>query len=176
MFLIFISWFSTHLSITFRNSGEYFKDRSGVFLSSTFVFVIGNAIVVTLFAKTSKSSGPDYAGSDFYDELVKNSERKQSLCEENEFDSKKHCVAETEVIWRSKLESLKRQRCDKSSHQLSRSETEKCRKSLYTDENPARTSYAEDKMSNVEFKKRVEAFIARQQRLRREEEPLFVVL
>lgn len=176
MFLIFIFWFSTHLLITFRNSGKYFKDLSGVFFSSRFVFVIGNAIVITLLAKSSKSSSPDCAGFDLYDEFVKKSERKQSLCEENTFDAQKHCAAETKVIQRSKSESLKRERCDKASHQLRRSETEKCRNSVYTYENPARTSYAADNMSNEEFKKTVEAFIARQQRLRREEESFFVLL
>lgn len=73
-------------------------------------------------------------------------------------------------IQRSQSENLKQQEC--GGRELRRSATVKCGGRVDNEEKPAAlvSSYKEDEMSNEEFRRTVEAFIARQQRALREEE------
>ncbi|KAF9620095.1 hypothetical protein IFM89_010745 [Coptis chinensis] len=71
--LVLVSWFSTSLPFTFKMFSVYFKDFCSVLVSSVFVFVVGNAIVLTLILKSGKFSGAKDTGNDFYEEYVKNS-------------------------------------------------------------------------------------------------------
>lgn len=71
---------------------------------------------------------------------------------------------------RSKSEKMEVVQRENPDRELRRSETEKCKKIVELREDTRNSSYPEDGMSNEEFRQTVEAFIARQQRLRREEE------
>lgn len=79
-------------------------------------------------------------------------------------------------IQRSQSENLKRavqqQQQECAGRELRRLATVKCRGHVDNEEKPAvlGSSYKEDEMSNEEFRRTVEAFIARQQRALREEE------
>ncbi|KAL6963846.1 hypothetical protein U1Q18_034852 [Sarracenia purpurea var. burkii] len=175
-FLVMISRFSVQLSFGFKHSGECFRGLVAPLFSPRFVFVIGNAIVIVLVLKSGWLSSRDSAGSkigtDFCEEYVKNSVKNQIVNGvENEYRRRENSVmADTRKdggrrIYRSQSEILNGEGGEKPHRQLSRSATERCRKSI-----SAVTSYKEDEMSSEEFRRTVEAFIARQQRYLREEE------
>ncbi|KAF8405262.1 hypothetical protein HHK36_010163 [Tetracentron sinense] len=199
--LILLSWLSARLPIAVKISGDYFRDLFDVLVSPRFVFLVGNAIVITLFAKSGQFSSPNTtgnnAGSDFYGEFVENKvkhdkfrtdgpasaselaeivyEDKQIVCEENTVTPSypdivttvTNTAPDTKIYRRSQSENLKREMYEK----FQRSETEKCWKIMNHGEYPAEMSYREDTntMSNEEFRRKIEGFIARQVRFHREE-------
>ncbi|KAL1554292.1 hypothetical protein AAHA92_14869 [Salvia divinorum] len=168
VFLIVVSRFSAQFAVFLKLSGEYLRGISVVALISPgSVFVVGNAIVIVLFLISRRFSVE--RSTDFYDEYVEkcrsNSNQIQpQICSKsvekcrsnsNQIWSKsveKSTRAEREAIRRTKSANLERRR------DLRRSMSEKCRKR------------AQEEMSSEEFRQTVEAFIARQQRLLREEE------
>ncbi|XP_065867317.1 uncharacterized protein [Euphorbia lathyris] len=81
--LALLSRFSIRLPLAVKNSSEYFKDLSVLLVSPRFVFIIGNIIVITLFAKSGQFSGKNSTGkssrSDIYEEFLKVSERSQAM-------------------------------------------------------------------------------------------------
>ncbi|KAJ9128790.1 hypothetical protein P3X46_034472 [Hevea brasiliensis] len=185
--LALISKFSIQLPVAVKNSSEYFKDLTVVLGSPRFVFILGNAIVITLFAKSGQFSGHDStgkkSGTDLYEEFVEKSESSQGLHQyeaghtEKQSSSVECTVAEETCATveiknyrRSQSEKLDRGTCNKSCRELRRSVTEKCRESIESVEGWMKISYPEDSMSNEEFRSTVEAFIARQKRFRRDEE------
>ncbi|KAF5751082.1 hypothetical protein HS088_TW02G00092 [Tripterygium wilfordii] len=178
--LVLISKVTDHLPISVNFSRDHFKDLSMAVVSPSFVFVIGNIIVLILFVKCNQFSAQDSAKSspktDFYEEFLERSERSQSIYrdenrekqstleEANIVTEDTHpCALEFKQYRRSQSEKSKTVNCDKSNKELRRTVTEKGR-------GLAKKSYPEDNMSNEEFRQTVEAFIARKQRLIREEE------
>ncbi|XP_052192164.1 uncharacterized protein LOC127801262 isoform X2 [Diospyros lotus] len=164
-FLVMISRVSVQLPFGFRLSGEYFRRLTAIFFSPQFVFVLGNAIVVVLFVKSGWLSGQDAekkatARVDFCKEYVENSLKNHNsdgLDADNRRGERK--------IYRSQSENLNREGGEKRRQELRRTATEACRNST-----AAEACYPEDEMSNEEFRRTVEAFIARQQRFLREQE------
>ncbi|XP_055814744.1 uncharacterized protein LOC129884474 [Solanum dulcamara] len=95
-------------------------------------------------------------------------QRKQSILVERQLEKKIHRSHSDNSLSLSRDEKKPRKK-------LNRSATVRCREVIYTDSvKPTMmmttTSYPEDEMSNEEFRKTVENFIARQQRFLREEE------
>ncbi|XP_043713163.1 uncharacterized protein LOC122661730 [Telopea speciosissima] len=81
--LLLLSWFSTRLPVAVRISGEYFRGLCLILVSPRFVFLAGNAIILTLFAKSGQFSAlglsTNTSGTDdIYDEFVKNNTDNQS--------------------------------------------------------------------------------------------------
>lgn len=171
VFLIILSRFSIQLPLAFKLSGEYFRGLFVTLISPLFVFVIGNAIIVILFLKSGQLSAKDGV----YDEYTEN-------CRKNNYDYQKQtnkiacrvyttsCDHEERKIHRSQSEKMKRMHTEEPHRELSRSMTERCRKSVNYDKKPVDTSCAKDAMSDEEFRRTIEDFIARQQRFLREEE------
>ncbi|XP_060217308.1 uncharacterized protein LOC132644720 [Lycium barbarum] len=180
-----------------RVSTEYFRGLSVTLISPRFVFVLVNAIVIILFLKsghsTTKDGSTNNSKIDMYDEYKqKCSMNKETYCEQ----SKKQNILVEEAyckqIKKQRKQSIlveKRIRRIHSDNSISLSHDEKkprkkmirsatvgCLKVINTDGvKPTTTtmttnSYPEDGMSSEEFKNTVEAFIARKQRLLREEE------
>jgi len=172
--LVLVSRLSINLPFTLKNSTDYFRNFMG---SPRFVFFLGNVIIITLFAQsghfsnhTSEKPSPE---PDLYLEFLQHSTITQNLILHNnnrKAKGKKIDPAMTE----SSLEMVQKdyRRCqseivkrvvenEKPTRVLQRCETEKVvdKKNLYP----------EDGMSNDEFRRKIEAFIARQQRLRTEE-------
>ncbi|KAK6240915.1 protein of unknown function DUF4408 - like 2 [Theobroma cacao] len=188
--LVLISRFTTQLPVAVKNSGRYFRGLSVVLVSPRFVFIVGNVIVITLFAKAGQFSAQDStaksSGTDLYQEFVEKSEKSQAIhrfgIEHIEKQSKKSVVEEkivslnvhtskgTKQYKRSQSENLKRVNCNEASQQLRRLESEKYRKHNDSDQTMVTSSYPEDGMSSEQFRDAVEAFIARQKKLLREEE------
>ncbi|XP_020522905.1 uncharacterized protein LOC18422600 [Amborella trichopoda] len=77
--LALFSWFSSSLPIAARIAVSYFRYLCLVAVSPTFVFILGNAIVITLVAK-SGHFGPRASSNscpDIYDEFVTRSESRR---------------------------------------------------------------------------------------------------
>ena len=191
LILVVITRFSSNLPSAFKNSGEYFRCLSVTLISPRFVFLIGNAIVITLFAKSGQFSAKDPSKknsvADLYEEFVQNSEKNQKTRRaEIEYrvkqidDSRGNGNSDTSIAikkigeikhyQRSESEKIGVVQRENPHRELRRSETEKCKKIVRLSEETRNRSSPEDRMSNEEFRQAVEAFIARQQRLRREEE------
>ncbi|KAF5745727.1 hypothetical protein HS088_TW07G01319 [Tripterygium wilfordii] len=176
--LILISKFTVHLPISVKFSRDYFKDLSLALVSPRVVFVLGNVIVLTLFAKSSKFSAQDSAKSssktDFHEEFLERSDRSQGIYRD-ENRGKQSTLKEENVVViedahnctkqyrRSQSEKSTTADRDNSYKELRRTVTEK-------GDGSTKNSYPEDGMSNEEFRQTIEAFIARKQRFIREEE------
>ncbi|XP_030522919.1 uncharacterized protein LOC115735680 isoform X2 [Rhodamnia argentea] len=185
--LVLLSRFSTQLPMAVKNSGEYFRGLKVVLVSPRFVFILGNVIIVTLFVKSGQFSARDSAiKNDLYDEFLEKSEKsrnshqtetqfqdKQIICEETSDDNKHvvHGDGAVKTYRRSQSENLHHVNRVKLQRVLRRSATEKCRESALCADNGKleKSSFPEDSLSNEEFRRTVEAFIARQQRSLREE-------
>ncbi|CAL5378473.1 unnamed protein product [Camellia sinensis] len=144
--LLMISQLSTQFPLSaLKLTGDYFRRLTIAVFSPWFVFVIGNAIIITLFLKYSTRNSK--TSFDFCEEYVENSLK-------NQID---HGVEIEYQRRESQCENLKRE-----------SGEERCggvrRRSA------AAMSRCAEKMSGEEFRRTVEDFIARQQRYLREEE------
>lgn len=163
VFLIVVSRFSTQFSSPLKLSGEYFRGVAVALISPKFVFLVGNAIVLVLFFKSGRLSAKDGEGvADFYDEYVERCRMNQEI-KKGVDDCKLHFQTR-KTMCRSSSEKLERKVVHgdgdtKRRRELARSMTEGRRKLA-----------AADEMSSEEFRRTVEAFIARQQRFLREED------
>ncbi|XP_022986605.1 uncharacterized protein LOC111484294 isoform X2 [Cucurbita maxima] len=127
--------------------------------------------------------------ADLYEEFVQNSEKNQKTRRaEIEYRVKQiddsrgngngnsdtsiaiKKIGEIKHYQRSESEKIGVVQRENPHRELRRSETEKYKKIVRLSEETRNRSSPEDRMSNEEFRQTVEAFIARQQRLRREEE------
>ncbi|KAL4318630.1 hypothetical protein GQ457_18G017170 [Hibiscus cannabinus] len=193
--LILMSRFTVHLPVVVKSSGEYFQGLSMVLVSPRFVFIVGNVIVIILFVKAGQFSPQDpTSGTDLYDEFVERSKKNQMIhrygIEYREKQSKKTVDEEKKLSLyvhttskgmiksyrRTQSENLNRKNCNKACKQLRRSRSEKYIKHSDSNEKMAKSSYPEDGLSNEQFRNTVEAFIARQKKLLREEEEEYHVI
>ncbi|XP_073158067.1 uncharacterized protein [Henckelia pumila] len=174
VFTIIVVRFCSHFPFSVKSPGEHFRGFLLTLISPRFVFLIGNLIVAVLLLNSGRFSAGK--GTDFYDEYVEK-------CRRNHPTSGKGKPRDVEVMNRSASEKVLRvAQVEERRRELRRSMTERCQRSA-TNASSGRknaaaanggiTSYcAEDEMSGEEFRQAVEAFIARQQRLLREEEAL----
>ncbi|KAK8626803.1 hypothetical protein V6N13_134433 [Hibiscus sabdariffa] len=179
--LVLISRFTTHLPDAVKNSGDYFRGLSVVLVSPRFVFVVGNVIIITLFAKAGQFST---SRTDLYEEFVEKSEKSHAILR---YETEKKSVASAEEkkivrldvnvsegtknFRRTKSENMKLTNSDKQyCNQLRRSGSAQYVKHNHPEEESTKSSSIEDGMSNEQFRNTVEAFIARQKKLLREEE------
>ncbi|KVH93209.1 hypothetical protein Ccrd_004733 [Cynara cardunculus var. scolymus] len=179
VFLTMISRFSAQLPFGGNFSGYHFRGLSFTNCSPMFAFVTGNAIILLLLFKSrlvkNGDGDDDNGGVDFYNEYFKSYEK--SLINSTTTTTTTTTPSDTTVIvpnngytiCRSRSEDLTRvKRGDDETHRkLRRSVTERRRlKNL----DHRCGGYAEDKMSSEEFRRTVEAFIAKQQKSLRDEE------
>ncbi|KAG5624968.1 hypothetical protein H5410_010186 [Solanum commersonii] len=177
IFFVVISRFSTQ---KLPLSTDYFKGFDVTLISPRFVFVLINALVIILFFISGHSSAKDGSMDnvkfDLYDEYTqKYSMNKEAYYEQSKKQRKKSIVAERRLEKRIHRSHSENSLCllhdeKKTRKRMMRSATVGCLKNIDTDTVKPTTSYPEDGMSNVEFRKTIEAFIARQQRLLKEEE------
>ncbi|KAL6993545.1 hypothetical protein U1Q18_011658 [Sarracenia purpurea var. burkii] len=198
--LVLLSWISARLPFAAKISGEYFRKLIAVIVSPPFIFLISNAIVITLLAKSGKTPAVDNAEPNLYDEFVKNIETgidyetescppvpateeivyqdKQIISdsEMNNITPKRSevpilvdTVSGVKTLKRSQTENLKREISEKPCGSLRRSVTDKCLKVMDSGEVPAETLCLVDELSNEEFQRTVEDFIAKQVKFHKEE-------
>ncbi|KAI4367665.1 hypothetical protein MLD38_023375 [Melastoma candidum] len=170
--LIFVSRFSTELPGAVMNSGEYLRVFKFVLVSPQFVFVIGNAIIITLFVKSRQLSAHEPGKrNDDYTEFVEQSVKVRGQEHHHSvivFQDKETILEEVRKVpakdyKRTRSEDLRRDQAAKPQRALQRSESE----GFVLEK---KGGLVKDKMSNEEFRRTVEAFIERQQRFLREEE------
>ncbi|KAI9180385.1 hypothetical protein LWI28_004274 [Acer negundo] len=122
--LLVVSRFSSQLPLAVKNSGGYFRELTVFIVSPRFVFVVGNLIVITLFAKSGQFSSQDSpgknSGSDLIKEFVDKSEKTQNIHrQEIEYREKQSTCAEKVAsdeikhYKRSQSEDLRRVSCNK---------------------------------------------------------------
>ncbi|KAF6166695.1 hypothetical protein GIB67_005557 [Kingdonia uniflora] len=183
--LFLFSWFTFRLPFAFKISTDYFRQLYIVLFSPRFVFFVGNLIVVTLFVKSGQFSGQgsnSAGGSDLYDEFVMNRVHRHNVAVETPVFQDKEIVCEAvdtvvvdrKVFRRSQSEDMKKSFCvEKPKRELRRAETEVRRKVDVSDEC---VSDSDEEMSNEEFQRKIEAFIAKQVKFHRQESMAIVEL
>lgn len=147
--------------------------------SPRFVFFLGNVIIITLFAQSghfsNQSSDKPSPEPDLYLEFLQNSTIKPKLkliVHSNTRKAKGQQIDPTKTETSLEMVNKDYRRCqsdivervvenEKPPRVLQRCETEKVIGNV--------DSYPEDGMSNDDFRRKIEAFIARQQRLRKQE-------
>ncbi|KAH7651125.1 hypothetical protein IHE45_20G037100 [Dioscorea alata] len=174
--ILIISWSSARLPAAAKLSGDLLRSAAAILLSPRFVFLLGNAIVLVLFAKsgnlstspTSTASSP--LSGDLYDDFLetRGSYPISPLEEANVvvYEDKAVCV-ETKIEYRRTISEKMEKK--QSPVELRRSETDLGRKPTEIRENapaPAPAAVVED---DDEFRKTIEAFIERQLKFHREE-------
>ncbi|KAM7470796.1 hypothetical protein LguiA_008979 [Lonicera macranthoides] len=168
--LLIISKFSTHLPLTFNisASAEFLQQVFSVTsISPRFVFLLSNAIVFVLFLSSRQFSDQDNSESwnikaDTYMENCEN----YCLIDETKVISNV-CSRKGRKIQKSCSAKIKRVNYEGDGGQkLNRSVTDI---SWRGKKSPANCYYSAEEMSGEEFQRKVEAFIARQQRSLREE-------
>lgn len=199
--LLFLSWTLSRLPIALRISGEYFGKLFGFIATPLFGFLLCNAIIVALVAKPSQFSAWRSAQTDrLYEDLIEktgNGDLTDSPSEEveivyqdkqmivegiNSMDSEmevKNTDLESEsglghpkLLVRTLSEKLNRECVKTQSEKLRRSETEKSRNLEHSHD----ILYYQDDLSSEEFQRKIEAFIAKEKKFRREESSAIVVL
>ncbi|KAL7118746.1 hypothetical protein ACP275_02G021100 [Erythranthe tilingii] len=190
VFLVVVSRFSSQFAFSFNISGEYFRGISVTLISPRFVFLVGNTIIVILFLLSSSKGGEnEKRPTDFYDEYVekcRNNNQQITHSKHVKKSAPEGCEIHNakKIISKSKSEiNLERRAAvvvkgEESHRDLRRSMSQSCRKSVDCGRKKAAVAVAvvEDEMSGEEFRRTVEAFIARQQRVLREEEEEFTAL
>ncbi|XP_020203316.1 uncharacterized protein LOC109788878 [Cajanus cajan] len=164
--LVLVSRLSINLPTTLKTSSDYFRNFMG---SPRFVFFLGNVIIITLFAQSGQFSNHSSATKptpepDLYLEFLHNSTMNQNQKLEPHVENRPLKASGVKGHYRRcESEIVKRVQDEKARRVLQRCETEKVGVANSTN------SYPEDRMSNDEFRRKVEAFIARQQKLRTQE-------
>ncbi|KAG6482304.1 hypothetical protein ZIOFF_058935 [Zingiber officinale] len=178
--VLLLSWSSDRAPAAARLTADFFRRLAAVLLSPRFVFLIGNAIVLLLFSKSHQrysSHSLSASAADIYQEFLESrgsgghlpcsQAPSSSPHEEAIYDDKEVCI-ETAAYQRSRSERMRRRRGARPG--LRRAATDlglaKGTKLVqdHEDEKAAEASDAE------EFRRVVEAFIAKQTRFLREEE------
>ncbi|KAL8153944.1 hypothetical protein V2J09_011704 [Rumex salicifolius] len=181
---MFFSWLisrsSPYFSAVFQLSGLFLNRLSTLLLNHHFVFLLGNGIIFTLFLKFGgeKQSVADIADEYLIGEIVPPIET--IACEIPPLET----VSEVNQIIPAEIEAVpvarkepKVKKCRRSRSndfnqvkteniQLQRSETEPRRKLKFPEK---KTAVDVDNLSNEEFQRRVDAFIAQQQKFLRDE-------
>ncbi|WJX60993.1 hypothetical protein P8452_46138 [Trifolium repens] len=155
LILFFLLWIFTRLPFFLRISADFLQ-------SPLFIFALSNAIIAALFAQSDLrfSSSASDSASIVEERLECQIKQINDTCTVD-VDS---CFAVTDsgnlqVCSRSQSFS-ETMNGERENEKLRRSETEKVREILYP----------QDKLSNEEFQRTIEAFIAKQMRFLREEE------
>ncbi|KAI3753306.1 hypothetical protein L2E82_25356 [Cichorium intybus] len=176
-FFILISRFSSQLPFAIRVSTDHFRGISFAIFSPRFVFVIGNVIILILLFKSRVIENGDCNEKlDVYDEFVKkcgksrvNTTSLSTIATTDIVPSKKR------KICRSQSENLMIVNCkDNQTHQKLRRSVTARHISKKVDvgggEAVQEKRCTADELSGEEFRRIVEAFIARQQQSLRDEE------
>ncbi|XP_010926172.1 uncharacterized protein [Elaeis guineensis] len=179
--LLLLSWSSVRLPAAARLSGDFLRRLAAVLLSPRFVFLLGNTIILVLFAKSRHlSSSTDGVGGDIHDQFLETRGRIDfpppppptlAAQEEVVFEDKTVCM-EIRACRRSRSEKIDRRR---KSPELRRAGSDVGPKGAKPPPPPPEAPAAaenERKMSSdddEEFRHMIEAFIAKQTRFHREE-------
>lgn len=167
-FLIIISKFSSQLTSTVKLTGDYLKSSNFTSISPSFVFVIGNLIILILFFKSRVAENNENVDSCY--EYVKS-------CDKSVISTANVVVdvnSNKRKISRSESEKISVKCRDELTHREV-TEMSRCKSFGDGDASAVETDRVEDELSCDDFRRTVEAFIARQQKMLRDEELVHVV-
>ncbi|KAL1215732.1 hypothetical protein V5N11_024273 [Cardamine amara subsp. amara] len=167
-------------------SGNIFREAAVFLVSPRFVFFIGNAIVITLFVKSGRYSSShepskttaEAAKNDLYQEFLHKSEKKRSEVYETKTEQlKKPSGVKRVSFGRSQSQkAFEAVRPLESRKIMKRHESEKHMRICDSDKKVmVRVMKPEDGMSNEQFRTKIEAFIARQKRIQKDEEQHLII-
>ncbi|XP_004509287.1 uncharacterized protein [Cicer arietinum] len=191
--LLLLTWTLTRLPLAVSISTAYLRNLAA---NPLFIFAVSNAIIAALLAQSgrfSNQNSDEHAGAgklyrEFMNSRIAVSDRDQPpsvepppvtaevICHDKEVISE--TVPDRDAGVRSEFASYRRSQSEKwkgeagkmqRRKQLRRSETEKLR------ETAKENLYPQDKLSNEEFQRAIDAFIAKQMRFLREESSAIVV-
>nr|XP_043630177.1 uncharacterized protein LOC122601488 [Erigeron canadensis] len=168
-----MSSFSSQVPSLVKFSSDYFKGITFMVSSPKFVFVIGNMIILILFLHSKVFENNDSnQKDDMCYEYVKNCNNNLVNC--TTLVTTTNPTTNKKKICRSKSENRIRVKCegDQSMHkELRRSATDisKSKNDGYGDQ-VMEKSHVKEELSSEDFRLTVEAFIARQQKILRDEE------
>lgn len=157
-------------------------------VSPRFVFFIGNAIVITLLAKSGRYSSShepsktatEAASNDLYQEFLHKSEKKKPVVYATKTEQlKKPSGGKRVSFGRSQshkaFEAVKPLESTNGEKNMKRYVSEKHMRVCDSDKKVVvRVKKPEDGMSNEQFRTKIEAFIARQKRIQKDEEHLII--
>ncbi|KFK30088.1 hypothetical protein AALP_AA7G215000 [Arabis alpina] len=166
-------------------SRNIFKEAAVFLVSPRFVFFIGNAIVITLFAKSGRNKSchepskatTEASSNDVYQEFIHKSEKKRSEVYEMKTEQSKRANGVKRVSFGRSQSQKAFEAVEplESGKIMMRYESEKCMRICDSDKKVLmRVKKPEDGMSNEQFRTKIEAFIARQKRIQKDEEHLIV--
>ncbi|XP_076960684.1 uncharacterized protein LOC143637120 [Bidens hawaiensis] len=171
--VVLLSWVSSRLPFVVRISGEYFRQLITIIVSPLFIFFIGNIIVLTLVVKSGGNLlDINITGTDLYEEIV-NSDVPPVLEPEEVVYQDKQMICEVNTKPDLGLKAYKRSQSEKMvkvDKKLKRSVTEIGHRKV--DIIPVEEKKQDDvveELSNEEFQRRIEGFIARQVRFHQQE-------
>ncbi|XAR57920.1 hypothetical protein NMG60_11026227 [Bertholletia excelsa] len=177
-------WTLAKLPFAVKISGAYVRLLIAVLVSPLCIFVLGNAIVILLLVKSgqfsSKTHAVDGSASHLYEEFIKSTVNDVSCrpkdCSPAEIVHQQERIvtkAETVITNRSQVEivgeTILQEKTVLPRSDNYRSETKRCRQVKNIGEVPAETVDFVDELSNEEFQRAVEEFIAKQVKLLQEE-------
>uniref|UniRef100_A0A803MZY9 DUF4408 domain-containing protein n=2 Tax=Chenopodium quinoa TaxID=63459 RepID=A0A803MZY9_CHEQI len=198
MFVSFsLSFTSSYLPAVIEFGGAFFRRIFSLLFCPHFVFLIGNVIIITLFAKSSsENKTSDQTEEELSGAKIESVNVEIGISgENNESDNvdggisgvTEKVVSEVPAVEEREMEEKVYRRTKSTSEmvvvkeekkELRRSETEvgrKIEKTAAIDRRRENRWFEVDELSNEEFNRKVEAFIQKQQRFLREEK-LAVVL
>lgn len=184
--LLLLSWLLTRLPFAFSLSAQFLRKLFAFAASPLFVFAVSNAIIAALLAQSRHFSAQHSPADGLYRHLLNSRHAPPSQPHapppSPEFHDKlviaesvRDCPPADPGLGakyrRSQSEKLKGEAGKTPRRrQLRRAETEKRR------EDSPEILYPQDKLSNEEFQRTIEAFIAKQLRFLREEESSAIVV
>ncbi|EOA17396.1 hypothetical protein CARUB_v10005690mg [Capsella rubella] len=169
-------------------SGDIFREAAVFLVSPRFVFFVGNAIVITLFAKSGRYSSTrepsktttEAASNDLYQEFLHKSEKKRSEV----YDTKTEQLKKPSGVKRVTFERSQSQKAFEAVQPLESSNGGKVMKRYVSEKHMricdsdkkvvVKVKKPEDGMSNEQFRTKIEAFIARQKKIQKDEEHLII--
>ncbi|KAL0448315.1 UNVERIFIED_CONTAM: hypothetical protein Slati_1387900 [Sesamum latifolium] len=195
LLLVFLTWASARLPFAVRISAEYLRQLVKVVVSPLFIFLLSNVILLTLFFKspgdlifppqTAFQSITESHMEYFCPEFIKDGggssppaaeeivtfQDKQTVLEVTKVNVHRRSQSTSEMM-STNLEQDCNNSCSSCGKQLRRSETERRRR---VEEVATERAEVVDELSNEEFQRAIEAFIAKQIKFH-EEEKLAIVL
>ncbi|PKA66569.1 hypothetical protein AXF42_Ash003223 [Apostasia shenzhenica] len=182
--IFLLSYSSSYVQAAARYSGEFLRRAASVLVSPASVFLIGNTIVLVLFAKSGKISSASSSISETESEDASGGGEPAILsgdvCSDLSYPPPTHLGPAEEVVFEDKAVCVEIRACSRSqSERFDRIREERKLRRAETDVGRPLTAHdkgralaqdnVEDEDDSEQFRRTIEEFIAKQQQFQREE-------
>lgn len=187
MVLLLLTWTAARLPFAVRISGEYLRRLVNIVVSHLFIFLLSNAIVLVLFCKSRSLFHLHHGFQDYRQTQI---DFCQDFIANAAYFAGESCRRGQEIVYQDKRTILEVTKVRARSHRRSQSvnsrrESGACGRRLRRSETEIRRRVGEeaapekaevvDQLSNEEFQRAIEAFIAKQIKFHQDEK-LTIVL